>query len=157
MVEGEPHHFDYPNWFTCKHVIRAIWTSIVESHNYFENLRICLTHWFAYQCLCLTLISLFMTFILVIVHVSSIIHLVCCIIYSSAITTRIFYKPSFCCEQHVIAGKDPTCMPNLVLSEDIHFLKFNEEIYHIPKTFPCQKVNFPWNLGWTRAIWQGQQ
>ena len=47
--------------------IRAVRSSLVESH------------WWVYQCLYLTLVSLLLTFILVIAHVSSAIHLVCCI------------------------------------------------------------------------------
>jgi hypothetical protein len=55
-----------------------------------------LSHWYVYQSLYLTLVFLLVTFILVIAHVSSAIHLVCYILQPSItkqVTTNIICKP----------------------------------------------------------------
>lgn len=76
VADNEPHQVDYPNCLLCKPFIRILRRSIDESRISFRNL----SHWYVYQCLFLTLVSLLVTFILVIAHSSRVIHLVCCII-----------------------------------------------------------------------------
>jgi hypothetical protein len=68
----------------------VVGSSIVESQKRFGYLGICwLSHRYVYQCLFRTLLSRLMTFILVIAHVSSAIHLICSILQSSSASEKI--------------------------------------------------------------------
>ena len=70
------------------------WRGVLLSSVKIRYLGIC--HWFVYQCLFFTLVSLLMTFILVIAHVASDIHLVCYNfneVLQVQVATKIVYRP----------------------------------------------------------------